>query len=185
MQYSRIGEKYFAVAGFTATREGETKRSGESFYQPGLSIDINATYGIVIGEKYQLSISGIYSQRGKDKTLDPFTGVFGPDQEKSAGATYFVSTTLSRAIDEKSRIKGMAEYLQVNRNNFDIADDRFIPTRQKYTGGIGYDYELEKGKTISTEMKYYRMVDDSVQNSSKIWYSGGVIRVFYKVAFSI
>ena len=163
LQYQHTGQNMLFIGGLIYTNSGVTKRGDLDYYQKGDRLDANATLVFAPFQGNTIRIFGRYYTQDKDNVRNFFTGNLDEEAANSNGNALYLGFDWGLALDKKQKhtIHFLVDTLNVKANNYDRINDLFNGNRNKWSLGLGYDYNLSSSARFSIQAKYFNMTDEA------------------------
>jgi hypothetical protein len=161
LQYQHNDRNFLASGGLIYTNYGTTKRGDKDYYRSGDRLDANVTGTFAPFEGHRVQLSGRYFTQSPNTVVDFFSGDLVKESANSNGTAAYLGLDWSIATDkqQKGRVHGLVDYLNVQANSYDRINDLYNAGRDKISVGVGYDYSFSPSTSASVQAKYFQVVD--------------------------
>lgn len=156
-QYAK--ENMMLIGGLIYTKSGTTQVNGQNYFRKGDRADLNLT-GIFALPLDQSITAGLrYGTQRPDTYISSITGNFDKESRNINGDNTYISLEYAKKWQGQHTFKIMADWMENTANSYDQFNDLYNAGRQKYSLGIGYDYQVNRKSRISVSLRDFEMKD--------------------------
>jgi hypothetical protein len=176
LQYQHHNRDFLAMGGLTYTNYGMTKRGDFDRYYSGNKLDANLTSSFTPFDGHRVQLSGRYSIQSPNTVMNPLSGNLVKDAANINGNTLYISLDWSISTDkqQKGRVHALVDYVNVQAHSYDLINNLYNAGRDKFSVGVGYDYNFSATTSTSVQLKYFQLIDKATVTTPQDIRSNGL-----------
>ncbi len=157
LQYQHNDSNWYAQSSLNYQHSGVTQRDKQDSYQKGDSWNVAVNGGYSITPKHIVRMNYNYSHRERDKSFDAKQQALVTEKFNSNGDSHSFGLNYTYKINDKHSVGILGNYLNINGNDYDYVNSRYLPERKKWSIGARYNMKVNKDLSLSLQAKRFAL----------------------------
>lgn len=162
-------EALMLIGGLIYTKSDISTVDGQNSFRKGDRYDVNLTGIFALPYDQRITAGLRYTTQKPDSVLNYyninkfpyFTTNFEKENHNSNVVSKYLTLEYDKTWQERHTFKVLADWLKIDANSYDQFDYLYIPKREKWQLGLGYDYQITPKSKFSIAAMYMEMRDNA------------------------